>query len=110
MLVNLQDIRKAMTGLRDGLAHIRQELADHCSDLDENDQYATQMISFYTKASLQLEDLEDDVKNAESTFVDVINHYGEDDKNMTTSEFYGIFKTFVTSYKVIFSSISIEYI
>lgn len=101
MPVNLQDIRKAMTGLRDGLARIKHELADHFSDVDENDQYAKQMISFYKKADQQLEDLEDDVKNAESTFVDAISHYGEEDKNMTTSEFYGIFKTFITSYKVI---------
>lgn len=58
------------------------------------------MWTFYNKASLQLEDLVDDVRNADTTFVDAVNYYGEEDKNMSSSEFYGIFKTFVTSYKV----------
>jgi len=91
-----------MTGLREGLGRIKQELADHLTVADENDNYGKQMLAFYQRANRQLEDLEDDVKNAESTFVDAINYYGEDDKNMTSSEFYGIFKTFVTSYKVHF--------
>ena len=102
--VNLQDIRKGMTGLREGLGRIKQEVADHLTDADEDDNYGKQMLAFYQRANRQLEDLEDDVKNAESTFVDAINYYGEDDKNLTSSEFYGIFKTFVTSYKVHFLS------
>jgi cytokinesis protein len=89
-----------MIGLRDGLGKIKQELADNLSDLGEDDRYGKQMVAFYKRAKQHLEDLEDDVKNAESTFTDAINYYGEDDKNMSSSEFYGIFKTFVTSYKV----------
>ena len=89
-----------MSGLRDGLSKIKQELSDYLPDLDEDDRYSRQMLAFYQRAEKQLEDLEDDVKNAESTFTDAINYYGEDDKNMLSSEFYGIFKTFVTSYKV----------
>lgn len=98
--VNLLEIRKGMSGLRDGLGMIKQELSDHLPDLDEDDRYNKQMVAFYKRAAQQLEDLEDDVKNAESTFTDAINYYGEDDKSMLSSEFYGIFKTFVTSYKV----------
>jgi len=89
-----------MSGLRDGLGKIKQELTDHLADVGDDDQYGKQMLAFYQRAKQQLEDLEDDVKNAESTFTDAINYYGEDDKNMSSSEFYGIFKTFVTSYKV----------
>jgi len=57
------------------------------------------MWTFYNKANAQLEDLVDDVRNADTTLVDAVKYYGEDDKNMLSSEFYGIFKTFVTSYK-----------
>jgi cytokinesis protein len=52
------------------------------------------------KASGKLEDLVDDVQSADSSFTEVVKYYGEEDKNMSSSEFYGIFKTFVTSYKV----------
>jgi cytokinesis protein len=100
MVVNLQEVRKGMTGLRDGLGKLKQELTDHLAGVGEDDRYGKQMLTFYQRAKQQLEDLEDDVKNAESTFTDAINYYGEDDKTMSSSEFYGIFKTFVTSYKV----------
>jgi len=96
----LQDLRKGLNELREGLKRIRQELAEHFADLDDQDMYGKQMWSFVAKANEQVEDLVHDVNNAESTFVDAITYYGEDEKNMTSSEYYGIFKTFVTSYKV----------
>lgn len=102
-VVNLQDVRKGLSELRDGLTRIHKELVEHFADLDQNDHYGKQMWAFYNKANVQLEDLVDDVRNADSTFVDAINYYGEEDKNMTSSEFYGIFKIFVTSYKVCLS-------
>jgi len=95
----LQDLRKGLNELREGLKRIRQELAEHFADLDDQDMYGKQMWSFVGKANEQVEDLVHDVNNAESTFVDAITYYGEDEKNMTSSEYYGIFKTFVTSYK-----------
>lgn len=99
-LVNLQDVRKALTELREGLKKIRQELTDHFSDMEQNDRYGKQMWSFIGRATAQLEDLVDDVNHADSTFNEVVKYYGEDERNMSSSEFYGIFKTFVTSYKV----------
>lgn len=58
------------------------------------------MWSFYKKAKGRVADLVDDLNQADSIFSEVVAHYGEDDKNMSSSEFYGIFKTFVTSYQV----------
>ena len=98
--MNLQDVRKSLGELREGLKAIRKELTEHFSDMDMTDKYGKQMWSFVGKATSQLEDLVDDVNHADSTFTEVVKYYGEDDKNMTSSEFYGIFKTFVTSYKV----------
>jgi len=98
--VNLQDLRKGLGELRDGLKSIRKELEEHFVDPMEDDRYGKQMWAFVAKAGRQLEDLVDDVTNAETTFTDAVSFYGEEDKNMSSSEFYGIFKTFVTSYKV----------
>jgi len=97
--VNLQDIRKDLSELQNGLVRIRKELVEHFTDLDDDDRYGKKMWTFYNKANVQLEDLVDDVRNAETTLVDAIKYYGEEDKNLSSSEFYGIFKTFVTSYK-----------
>lgn len=99
-LVNLQDVRKGLSELQEGLGLIRQELANHFADPDTNDKYGTQMWTFAGKATERLEDLVDDVRNAETTFVEAIGYYGEEDKNMSSSEFYGVFKIFVTSYRV----------
>ena len=98
--VNLQDVRKTLSELREGLKRIRHELSEHFADVEQNDRYGKQMWNFVGKATAQLEDLVDDVNLAESTFLEVVKYYGEDEKSMTSSEFYGIFKTFVTSYKV----------
>jgi cytokinesis protein len=98
--VNLQDVRKGLSELQEGLSGIRQELANHFADPDTNDKYGAQMWTFVGKVTERLEDLADDVRSAETTFVEAIGYYGEEDKNMSSSEFYGIFKIFVTSYKV----------
>ena len=58
------------------------------------------MWGFVGKATQQLEDLIDDVNAADSLFTEVVKYFGEDDKNMLSTEFYGIFKTFITSYRV----------
>lgn len=98
--MNLLDVRKTLTELREGLKRIRHELSEHFSDPEQADRYGKQMWNFIGKATAQLEDLVDDVNLADSTFNEVCKYYGEDEKNMTSSEFYGIFKTFVTSYRV----------
>nr|GAT61284.1 predicted protein [Mycena chlorophos] len=97
--VNLQDLRKGLGDLRDGLKRIRQELADHYADMDQTEKYGRQMWNFVGKANAQLEDLTDSVNLADTTFNEAIKYYGEDEKSMNSSEFYGVFKTFVTSYK-----------
>jgi cytokinesis protein len=57
------------------------------------------MWNFSGKAGRQLEDLVDDVNAADASFTEVVRFYGEDEKGVSSSEFYGIFKTFVTSYR-----------
>lgn len=94
------EVRKSLAELRDGLKRIRQELTDFFSDVEQTDRYGKQMWTFVGRATSQLEDIVDDVNHADSVFDEVVKYYGEDERNMSSSEFYGIFKTFVTSYKV----------
>jgi hypothetical protein len=99
-LVNLQDVRKGLAELRDGLKAIRQELNEYFSEVEQNDRYSKQMWGFLGKATQQMEDVNDDVNAADTLFTEVVRYFGEDDKNMSSAEFYGIFKTFITSYRV----------
>ena len=99
-LDNLQDVRKDLANLREGLKKIRQELTDHFANVEPGNQYGTKMWAFLKKATALLEDLVDDINGAESAFSEVVQFYGEDEKHMTSSEFYGIFKTFTGSYRV----------
>ncbi len=99
-LVNLQDVRKGLTELRDGLKAIRQELKEHFSEIEQNDRYSKQMWGFLGKATKQMEDLNDDVNAADTLFTEVVRYFGEDEKNVSSTEFYGTSKTFITSYRV----------
>ncbi|CAE6358045.1 unnamed protein product [Rhizoctonia solani] len=99
--VNLQEVRKHFGELRVGLKTIRSELTEHFSDIDTlppDDQYPKKMWRFLTEATEQLEDLSDAVKQAELKFAEILRYYGEDEKT-SSAEFFGIFKTFCTSYR-----------
>lgn len=98
--MNLQDVRKSLSELREGLKAIRQELTEHFSEIEQSDRYGKQMWSFIGRATAQVEDLVDDVNHADAIYTEVVRYYGEDEKSLKSSEFYGIFKTFVTSYRV----------
>jgi cytokinesis protein len=100
LAVNLQDVRKDLAELRDGYRRLRTELQEHHADSAAEDHFAKQMWTFIGKAGRDIDDLVDNVNHADTSFAEVAQYYGEDDKSMNSSEFYGIFKTFVTSYTV----------
>lgn len=100
ILDSLQEVRKDLANLREGLKKIRQELTDNFANVEPSNQYGTKMWAFLKKATALLEELVDDINAAESTFSEVAQFYGEDEKNMTSTEFYGIFKTFIAYYRV----------
>lgn len=81
---------------------IRSELEERFANVDPksiDDQFSKKMWRFLGEATDRLADLVDSTTLAETTFTEVLRHFGEDEK-MQSSEFFGIFKTFVTSYKV----------
>jgi cytokinesis protein len=99
-IVNLQDVRKDLAEIRDGYKRLRTELQDHHADSAAEDDFAKQMWTFVGKAGRKIDDLVDNVNHGDTSYAEVAQYYGEDEKNMTSAEFYGIFKTFVTSYTV----------
>jgi cytokinesis protein len=98
--VNLQDVRKDLAELREGYKRLRTELQDHHAETAAEDRFAKQMWTFIGKAGRDIDDLVDNVNHADTSYAEVVQYYGEDEKSMSSSEFYGIFKTFVTSYTV----------
>lgn len=104
--VSLLETRRTTNELRDGLRTLRKELEDHFADMEKasnpNDLFAKKMWRFVGDAKERLDDLIDEVTLADTTFIEVVRYYGEDEKSMTSTEFFGIFKTFVTSYQVSF--------
>lgn len=99
----MQDVRRDLAEIREGLHKIRQELEEHFTDLGKlhpDDRYAKKMWRFVGESKERVDDLVDRVNLAETTFSEVVNYYGEDER-MTSRDFYGIFKTFITSYRVI---------
>ncbi|KAJ8483231.1 hypothetical protein ONZ45_g14680 [Pleurotus djamor] len=97
--IHLQELRKGLKELRDGLQKIRTELGEYFANIDQSDKFGSQMWMFVGRANSKLEDLTDDVNLADTTFTEVIKYYGEEGNGLTSSEFFGVFKTFVTSYK-----------
>lgn len=100
--VNLQELRKGLGELRTGLKTIRNELEQYFNTVEAKEAdnaYGKRMWRFHAEATERLAELGDDVTLADTKFSDVLKHYGEDEKNMQSSDFFGIYKTFVTSYK-----------
>lgn len=93
-----------MKGLRDSQAVLETVLRDHfedVADLDPRDNFPQKMFRFAREARERLAALMDKVTLADSAYEDALKFYGEDKKSVSsTQEFFAIFKTFVTSYRV----------
>jgi cytokinesis protein len=96
--------------LHTGLEKIRRDLESRF--LDINDGYSKRMFPFSANAEGRVEALRDQVQAGIRAFNEVKMYYGEGDEkyNATTNplvlgrpgslEFFGVFKTFLTSYDV----------
>ncbi|KAL8279166.1 hypothetical protein RQP46_008422 [Phenoliferia psychrophenolica] len=112
----LDELSKAAEAYKADIGHVRAKLADlrasqsalelelenyaDAPDLDTRDQFPKKMFRFAKSARERLDALTDDFTLAQAAVDDALAFYGEDVKSIpTTQEFFGIFKTFVTSYK-----------
>lgn len=82
------------------LQAIDKEIKVHLEDEPiAGDRYSQRMLRFLADARERLEALNDLRIEAEATYHDALRYYNED-LNTPSNVFFGIFKTFVTSYKV----------
>ena len=108
--MSLADTRKDLMDLRMRLKEISDALhknfEDSLDNLASDDGYPIKMFRFVNEAKAQLESLTDKVTLAETAFSNLLRFYGENDQAnaMTTTEFYGNLKEFLSSYKVRFVS------
>lgn len=108
--VSVEEISMGARDLHTGLEKIRRDLESRF--LDINDGYSKRMFPFSANAEGRVEALRDQVQAGIRAFNEVKMYYGEGDEkyNATTNplvlgrpgslEFFGVFKTFLTSYDV----------
>jgi hypothetical protein len=101
---DLSHVKVVLADLRSQQVALDQLLKDgfeDVSDLDPNDGFPKKMFRFAREANERILALTDLVTLASNTYTEALKFYGEDTKTITsTEEFFGVFKTFVTSYKV----------
>lgn len=99
--VNFTDMQAQSKGMLAEIRAIRLSLEDNFQD--STDGYARKMFRFSANAEEDLQALRDSIVNAEKGLREVENYYGEGDEHgrpMQSQDFFGIFRTFTSSYKV----------
>ncbi|EIM20637.1 hypothetical protein WALSEDRAFT_60895 [Wallemia mellicola CBS 633.66] len=100
--VNLTDVRKGLGDLREGLKHLISELEANFSEpekINPKDGYPERMWKFSAVAKEKLDGMVDRLALADSSYQNTARFYGELEKLPSTSEFFGVFKQFLSSYK-----------
>ena len=108
--MSYEDISSGTRELQTGLTKIKRDLDDRF--VDTTDGYVRRMYPFATDSEERILALKDRVMTAGRAFNEVKTYYGEGDDRFdptsgvevfgrpTSLEFFGIFKTFVTSWDV----------
>ncbi|KAL7308771.1 hypothetical protein PS15m_011936 [Mucor circinelloides] len=105
--VTLQDMVKDYNEIRVGLQKLIEELENHYpedqdSQEDESseiDNYCQIMRSFRNDAIEKFEELEVRYTSMDVAYRDVVTYFGENPDQMKPDEFFGIFKTFTSSWE-----------
>lgn len=101
--VTLQDMVKDYNELRSGLQKLIQELDSHYGEdyeAPDGDNYSKTMYEFKEKALEKFEELEVRYTSMDVAYKDAVSFYGENPAEMKPDEFFGIFKTFTSSWEV----------
>lgn len=101
--VTLQDVVKEYNELRSGLQKLIDELDAHYGDdykPEPGDNFAKTMVEFRDKALEKFEELEVRYTSMDVAYKDAVAFYGENPNEMKPDEFFGIFKTFTSSWEV----------
>lgn len=101
--VTIQDLIKDYNELRVGLQKLIHELeryADGENELDDNDRFVEVMTAFRDTAIEKFDQLEVRYTSMDIAYKDVVTYFGENPRDMKPDEFFGIFKTFTSSWEV----------
>lgn len=101
LVVNFQDMQGTSKTMLDEIRAIRRSLEDNFSDM--SDGYTRKMLRFSATAEDELQELRDGIIGAEAGLREVQTYYGEGEemgRMMQSQDFFGIFRTFTSSYKV----------
>lgn len=92
---DMDDLSKSLNELEKELARFRQKQ----SSLDKNDQFLHIFGPFYQRTSSQLEELDQLYKKANDSYKQTLQFFGENEKDISSEEFFGIFQTFLISFE-----------
>ncbi|KAL0089033.1 hypothetical protein J3Q64DRAFT_1443535 [Phycomyces blakesleeanus] len=101
--ITLPDVIKEYNELRSGISKLIKELKIHYDDsyeAPEDDKYADVMRKFRDEAAEKFDELEVRYTSMDVAYKDVVGFYGENPGQIQPDEFFGIFKTFTSSWEV----------
>lgn len=93
---------KEYNELRSGLQRLIQELDNHYGEgyeAPEGDRFAEVLTSFRDQALEKFEEMEVRYTSMDVAYKDAVAYYGENPNEMKPDEFFGIFKTFTSSWE-----------
>ncbi|KAI7867438.1 hypothetical protein BDF14DRAFT_1968074 [Spinellus fusiger] len=100
--ITLPDVVKEYNELRSGIQKLIRELDNHYGDAyeaAEDDNYAVTMQKFREEAVEKFDELEIRYTSMDVAYKDVVGFYGENPGQIQPDEFFGIFKTFTSSWE-----------
>jgi hypothetical protein len=106
--VSFEALGTELNQLTSGLRDIDNELDRFSKDDnqdDKQDRFYSVMSKFSIQANAQLDELRELNKSMRQSFDKVVEKYGEDPSKMGAEEFFGIFKTFGTSFEKVHKEI-----
>jgi hypothetical protein len=103
-IVTLSDLIKEYNELRSGLQLILEETKRQNTKKDKNlspdDQYYKSISEFQEEAIKKFDELEVRYTSMDIAYKDVVTFFGENAAEMKPDEFFGVFKTFTSSWEV----------
>ncbi|CAI2186042.1 20571_t:CDS:2, partial [Funneliformis geosporum] len=99
--VSQQDMTNEYRNMGTKLNELAIELKKNFTDveLEENDKFPSIMQKFVISSQQKFEELQVKYTSMEVAYKDVVAYFGEDPKNTKPDEFFGVFKTFITSFE-----------
>ena len=105
LAVNFTDMQSSSKAMLEEIRNIRRSLEDNFRGVGNEDGYSRKMFRFSATAEDELQEIRDGIVQAEKGLRDVQTYYGEGEemsRPMPSQDFFGIFRTFTSSWKVRF--------